>query len=389
MVDTARHARHIALPNVGLEGQRRLKASSVLIIGAGGLGSPAALYLAAAGVGRIGLVDDDNVDLSNLQRQILHAAEDVGSPKVDSARATLNALDANVDVVTYSTRLQPENALEILEGWDLVLDGTDNLPTRYLVDDACSMLGTPWVYGSVFRFEGQVSLFNHDGGPCYRDLFPEPPPPEAVPSCSDAGVFGVLPGVIGVLQATEAIKLMLGFAPSLSGVLLVYDALTMDFTRLSFASDPNRQPVKDLSKAAALESGEAWCGVGGGSTNETKEQKSSLNGRGGMVHQISMNEVLERRAGGWAPFILDVRSEGEYAQVRIADVNLHVPHPEVLSVLDELPRDTDILLHCKGGMRSQLAANALVAAGWDADRLFNLQGGIMAWSLAAPQDLVN
>ena len=389
MVDVTRHARHITLPNVGLDGQRRLNASSVLIIGAGGLGSPAALYLAAAGIGRIGLVDDDTVDLSNLQRQILHATEDVGTPKVDSAQATLNALDPEVEVITYSTRLHPENALEIMEGWDLVLDGTDNLPTRYLVDDACSLLGTPWVYGSVFRFEGQVSLFNHEGGPCYRDLFPEPPPPEAVPSCSDAGVFGVLPGVVGVLQATEAIKLLLGLPPSLSGVLLIYDALTMEFNRLSFSSDTNRQPVTDLSQAAGLLSEEAWCSVHGSGNPMSEEQISPSSPDGNMVHQISMDEVLERRANGWAPFILDVRSDGEHEQVRIADFSLHVPHPEVLSVLNELPKDTDILLHCKGGMRSQLAANTLVSAGWDANRLFNLQGGIMAWYAAAPQDIVN
>lgn len=389
MVDAVRHARHIALPNVGIEGQERLQASSVLIIGAGGLGSPAALYLAAAGVGRIGLVDDDTVDLSNLQRQILHGTDDVGTPKVDSARTTLAALDAAIEVVTHATRLHPDNALEILNGWDLVLDGTDNLPTRYLVDDACSLLGIPWVYGSVFRFEGQVSLFNHQGGPCYRDLFPEPPPPEAVPSCSDAGVFGVLPGVVGVLQATEAIKLLLGFSPSLSGKLLVYDALTMEFSRLSFASDPHRSPVTDLSQAASLQSDEAWCSVDVPTNNQAEEQKSPPAGQGNMVHQISMAEVLERRASGWEPFILDVRSDGEFAQLRIAGVNLHVPHPEVLSVIDELPKDTDILLHCKGGMRSQLAANALASAGWDANRLFNLQGGIMAWHAAAPQDIVN
>ena len=389
MVDVARHARHISLPNVGIEGQRRLKDSSVLIIGAGGLGSPAALYLAAAGIGRIGLVDDDTVDLSNLQRQILHSTQDVGTPKVDSARATLKALDPGLEVVTYATRLHPENALEIMEGWDLVLDGTDNLPTRYLVDDACSLLGTPWVYGSVFRFEGQVSLFNHEGGPCYRDLFPEPPPPKAVPSCSDAGVFGVLPGMVGVLQATEAIKLLLGLPHSLSGVLLVYDALTMEFNRLSFSSDPHRPRVADLSQAAALLSDDEWCSVDGRRDPMSEEQKSPSSPRENMVHQISMEEVLERRANGWAPFILDVRSDGEHEQVRIADFSLHVPHPEVLSVLHELPKDTDILLHCKGGMRSQLAANTLVSAGWDANRLFNLQGGIMAWYAAAPHDIVN
>jgi molybdopterin/thiamine biosynthesis adenylyltransferase/rhodanese-related sulfurtransferase len=389
MVDVARHARHIALPEVGMEGQRRLQASSVLIIGAGGLGSPAALYLAAAGVGRIGLVDNDAVELSNLQRQILHSTNDVGTLKVNSAKATLDALDPSVEVVTYPKRLNPANAMSILDGWDLVLDGTDNLPTRYLVDDACSLLNLPWVYGSVFRFEGQVSLFNHDGGPSYRDLFPEPPPAEAVPSCSDAGVFGVLPGMVGVLQATEAIKLLLGLDTSLSGVLLLYDAKTMAFSHLSFEADPNRPPVTSLENAAALLDEEAWCMRGDEVGLPSQEQKPPLKPPQIMIHQITITEVLQRRNEGWTPFILDVRGDHEYAQVRLRDCNLQIPHNEVLAVLDELPKDTDILLHCKGGMRSQMAAMSLVNAGWDADRLFNLQGGIMAWHAERPDELVN
>ena len=389
MVDVVRHARHIVLPEVGIEGQQRLQAASVLIVGAGGLGSPAALYLAAAGVGRLGLVDNDAVELSNLQRQILHTTNDVGTPKVESAKATLSALDDSIEVVTYATRLHPENAMEIMRGWDLVIDGTDNLPTRYLVDDACSLLGLPWVYGSVFRFEGQVSLFNHHGGPCYRDLFPEPPPPEAVPSCSEAGVFGVLPGLIGVLQATEAIKVLLGFEASLSGVLLLYDAKTMMFNRLMFEADPSRTPVTSLDHAAGLLSNEAWCMTGEGVGIPSEEQKSLHQRPPTMFHQISMTEVLQRRNEGWAPFILDVRGDHEYAQVRLRDCHLQIPHNEVLAVLDELPKDTDILLHCKGGMRSQMAAMTLMNAGWDADRLYNLQGGLMAWHAASPEDLVN
>lgn len=389
MVDVVRHARHIALPEVGVEGQRRLQASSVLIIGAGGLGSPAALYLAAAGVGRIGLVDNDAVELSNLQRQILHSTNDVGTLKVNSAKATLGALDPSVEVITYPTRLNPANAMSIMDGWDLVLDGTDNLPTRYLVDDACSLLNLPWVYGSVFRFEGQVSLFNHDGGPCYRDLFPEPPPAEAVPSCSDAGVFGVLPGMVGVLQATEAIKLLLGLDTSLSGVLLLYDAKTMAFTRLSFEADAERPRVTSLENAAAMLDEKAWCMRGDEVGLPSQEQKPPLKPPQIMIHQITITEVLQRRNEGWTPFILDVRGDHEYAQVRLRDCNLQIPHNEVLAVLDELPKDTDILLHCKGGMRSQMAAMSLVNAGWDADRLFNLQGGIMAWHAERPDELVN
>lgn len=387
MVDAARHARHISLPNVGLEGQRRLKASSVLIIGAGGLGSPAAMYMAAAGVGRIGLVDDDTVELSNLQRQLLHATSDVGRYKVDSAKATLNGLDPAVHVETVRLRLNPENALNILEGWDLVIDGTDNLPTRYLIDDACSLLGLPWIYGSVFRFEGQVSLMNHNEGPCYRDLFPEPPPAEAIPSCSEAGVFGVLPGLVGVLQATEAIKVLLGLEASLSGKLLIYDAMTMKFNTLQFDKDPQRKPAVDLSQVRAMQSDDAWCMVPETVEIQPQQQKSVHITEPNMFNQISMAEVLERQANGWEPFILDVRTDAEYQEHRLKQCDVHVPHNHVLTVIDQIPKKTDILIHCKSGMRSQLAAIELIKAGWVADRLFNLEGGIMAWKLQSPEDI--
>lgn len=387
MVDAARHARHISLPNVGLEGQRRLKASSVLIIGAGGLGSPAAMYMAAAGVGRIGLVDDDTVELSNLQRQLLHATSDVGRYKVDSAKATLNGLDPAVHVETVRLRLNPENALNILEGWDLVIDGTDNLPTRYLIDDACSLLGLPWIYGSVFRFEGQVSLMNHNEGPCYRDLFPEPPPAEAIPSCSEAGVFGVLPGLVGVLQATEAIKVLLGLEASLSGKLLIYDAMTMKFNTLQFDKDPQRKPAVDLSQVRAMQSDDAWCMVPEAVEIQPQQQKSVHITDPNMFNQISMAEVLERQANGWEPFILDVRTDAEYQEHRLKQCDVHVPHNHVLTVIDQIPKKTDILIHCKSGMRSQLAAIELIKAGWVADRLFNLEGGIMAWKLQSPEDI--
>ena len=387
MVDAARHARHISLPNVGLEGQRRLKASSVLIIGAGGLGSPAAMYMAAAGVGRIGLVDDDTVELSNLQRQLLHATSDVGRYKVDSAKATLNGLDPAVHVETVRLRLNPENALNILEGWDLVIDGTDNLPTRYLIDDACSLLGLPWIYGSVFRFEGQVSLMNHNEGPCYRDLFPEPPPAEAIPSCSEAGVFGVLPGLVGVLQATEAIKVLLGLEASLSGKLLIYDAMTMKFNTLQFDKDPQRKPAVDLSQVRAMQSDDSWCMVPETVEIQPQQQKSVHITDPNMFNQISMAEVLERQANGWEPFILDVRTDAEYQEHRLKQCDVHVPHNHVLTVIDQIPKKTDILIHCKSGMRSQLAAIELIKAGWVADRLFNLEGGIMAWKLQSPEDI--
>jgi adenylyltransferase/sulfurtransferase len=387
MVDAARHARHISLPNVGVEGQRRLNNASVLLIGAGGLGSPAALYLAAAGVGRLGLVDNDLVDLSNLQRQILHATNDVGEAKVSSAKASLTALDPNVKVEVFQERLNPDNAMAIMAGWDIVIDGTDNLPTRYLIDDACSLLGLPWVYGSVFRFEGQISLFNHNGGPCYRDLFPEPPPPEAVPTCSEAGVFGVLPGVIGVLQATEAIKFLLDMPVSLSGKLLLYDAGSMAFDTLTFEADPKRDAVVDLSKAAAMLSEEAWCMAPSPAAGSPQEQNSPPSSDGAMFNHISVPEFLERRENGWTPFILDVRSDAEYADARAKSCDLQVAHTHVLSVLDSIPKKTDIVIHCKSGMRSQLAAIELIQAGWEANRLFNLDGGIMGWYAAAPNDI--
>lgn len=389
MVDVARHARHLSLPEVGLEGQRRLTASSVLIVGAGGLGSPAALYLAAAGVGRLGLIDNDAVELSNLQRQILHSTKDVGTPKVLSAQASLRALDPGVVVEVYHERLNPNNVLDRLAGWDLVIDGTDNLPTRYLIDDACSLLGLPWVYGSVFRFEGQVSLFNFNGGPCYRDLFPDPPPAEAVPSCAEAGVLGVLPGMIGVLQATEAIKVLIGMPPSLSGSLLLYDAKSMAFDKLRFDVDPARQPVENLDGAAAMLSEEAWCSDSSETSDGPEEPISARGGGEDMFHQISMTEFLQRRHEGWSPFILDVRSNGEYAEAHVRSCALQIPHAAVATVLDALPADGDILLHCKSGMRSQLAAIQLIQHGVSGNRLYNLDGGILAWMAAAPDEIVH
>lgn len=389
MVDVARHARHLSLPDVGVEGQRRLHQSSVLIIGAGGLGSPAALYLAAAGVGRIGLIDNDAVELSNLQRQIIHSSDDVGRPKVASAKSSLHALDPNIVVEVFHERLNPTNVLQRFEGWDLILDGTDNLPTRYLVDDACSILGLPWVYGSVFRFEGQVSLFNFQSGPCYRDLFPDPPPAGAVPSCAEAGVLGVLPGLVGVLQATEALKVLLGMPPSLSGTLLLYDAKTMTFDKLGFEADPTRTPVADLSEAAAMLSDEGWCLVPNEGRTTPEKQKSVEDEGQGMFHHLSMTELLKRRGEGWAPFILDVRSAGEHAEVSVSSCNLHAPHTEMVGALPSLPEEGDIVVHCKSGMRSQLAAIELIKLGVAANRLYNLDGGIIAWMSAAPDEIVH
>ena len=389
MVDVARHARHLSLPDVGIEGQRRLNQASVLIVGAGGLGSPAALYLAAAGVGRLGLIDNDAVELSNLQRQIIHSTADIGTAKVESAKATLHDLDPNIVVEVFHERLNPTNALERFEGWDLIIDGTDNLPTRYLVDDACSLLGLPWVYGSVFRFEGQVSLFNFQNGPCYRDLFPVPPPGDAVPSCAEAGVLGVLPGMIGVLQATEAIKVLLGMTPSLSGTLLLYDATTMAFDKLRFEADPTRPAITGLERAAAMLSDEGWCLMDAREENQPETSKSTEDGLPGMFHHLSIAEFLERRGDGWTPFLLDVRSHAEHAEVRVSSCDLHAPHTEMPSIHGSLPADGDIVIHCKSGMRSQLAAIELIKLGVDANRLYNLDGGIMAWMVSAPNDIVS
>ena len=332
MVDLQRHARHLSLPNVGIEGQQRLVDASILIIGAGGLGSPAALYLAAAGVGHLGLVDDDVVDLSNLQRQILHTSESVGTPKVESAKKRLHALDAGVKVTAFQTRFNPGNAMQLLEmGWDLVIDGTDNIPTRYLIDDACGLKGIPWVYGSIFQFEGQVSVFGYQGGPSYRDLFPEPPPPNAVPSCEEAGVFGVLPGVIGLLQATEAIKLLLGLNVALSGRLLIYDATTMSFTQLSFEQDKERAEIIDLSLASAMFADSEWCSLEDSSIQGDIEKQEAHENKN-MFNHISISDALQRRSTGWSPFILDVRSDGEYNQAHAASCDFQVPHDQVSTV---------------------------------------------------------
>jgi sulfur-carrier protein adenylyltransferase/sulfurtransferase len=270
MVDLSRHARHISLPQVGITGQQKLSDASVLVVGAGGLGSPALLYLAAAGIGRIGIIDDDKVDISNLQRQIIHNTNNVDKPKSQSAKESINSLDPAIQVVSIEERLTPDNAITILkQNWDVLIDGTDNIPTRYLIDDACSILGIPWIYGSIHRFEGQVTVFNHNGGPCYRDLFPEAPPADAVPNCEEGGVLGVLPGVIGSIQATEAIKIILGIGESLSGRLLIYDAETMEFKTLKYSKSDDRVPVLDLKMVTKMFDSSQWC-----ATEKQTEKKS-------------------------------------------------------------------------------------------------------------------
>ena len=381
-----RFSRHFVLPGVGIEGQQKLSNANVLVVGAGGLGSPVLLYLAAAGVGRIGVIDDDTVALSNLQRQIIHSTERIGQKKVTSAGQRLNELNDEVEVVAYDTRLTPDNALKIMsEGWDLVVDGTDNIPTRYLVDDVCSLLNLPWVYGSIYRFEGQVSVFNFKGGPTYRDLFTTAPPAGAVPSCSEGGVLGVLPGVIGSLQANEVLKMILGLGEVLNGRLLLYDAEQMQFNTLTFSHDTTRPPVSDLEQVSAMFESPEWCAV---ADPKRSIQVGGASDDSTMFQSISMADFIAQRNEGWSPFVLDVRSDMEYRQARVASCDHQVSHESVTSSLEELPKDRDILLYCKSGMRSQTAAMLLIQAGLDGTKLYNLEGGILGWHAALPNEIV-
>jgi sulfur-carrier protein adenylyltransferase/sulfurtransferase len=360
-----RYSRHLIMPEVGVEGQRKLKAARVLCIGAGGLGSPAALYLAAAGVGRLGLVDFDAVDFSNLHRQILHGTPDVGRPKLQSARDRLTALNPEVQIDTYETSLTSKNALDLFRDYDVILDGTDNFPTRYLVNDACVLLGKPNAYGSIFRFEGQASVFAAPGGPCYRCLYPEPPPPGLVPSCAEGGVLGVLPGVIGTIQATEAIKLILGVGEPLVGRLLLYDALTMRFRELKLRRDPACPVCGDQPTVRALIDYDQFCGVTPASV--------------AAVPETTVEELKTRIDRGDRVFVLDVREPTEYQICRIAGSTL-IPLGELPRRLAELPSGADapdIVVHCKMGGRSATAVRQLVDQGFP--RVRNLTGGILAW----------
>ena len=386
-IDVQRYARHISLPQVGLEGQRNLGQANVLVVGAGGLGSPVLLYLAAAGIGHIGIIDDDKVDLSNLQRQVIHSTSTVGQLKVESARNRLLELNPELDISTFAVRLVPENIESILsEGWDVIIDGTDNLPTRYLLDDACFLHKTPWVYGSIYRFEGQVSVFNFEQGPCYRDLFSEAPPPQSVPSCEQGGVLGVLPGVIGSLQANEAIKIVLGLGEVLNGRLLIYDAETMHFQTLRYTQNPERDQITDLSHSTAMFDDPQWCmrDIGKGEIDEGDPSASNT-----MFNSISMNEFVKRRDSGWAPFILDVRSDREYQQARVASNDLQIEHEAVLSMVDSIPKDREVVVLCRSGMRSQVAAMYLIQAGYEGSSLYNLEGGIMAWQSVRPDEIIH
>lgn len=366
--ELSRYSRHLILPEVGMEGQQKLKAARVLCVGTGGLGSPLALYLTAAGVGTLGLVDFDVVDASNLQRQIIHSTKDIGRKKLDSAEEKLVALNPAIKIIRHETMLSSANALDILKDYDIVADGTDNFPTRYLVNDACVLLGKPNAYGSIFRFEGQASVFATKDGPCYRCLYPEPPPPGLVPSCAEGGVLGILPGLVGVIQATEVIKFILGKGESLAGRLLLVDALNMRFRELKLRKNPECPVCGTNPTLTKLIDYQQFCGI----VPESKEEKAMKNG----IPQMTVKELKRRIDAGEDPYILDVREPFEY---QIADIGGKlIPQNDVPQRLGEIPREREIIVQCKSGGRSQRIAELLKQQGFPS--VVNLAGGILAWS---------
>ncbi|NCQ93812.1 MAG: molybdopterin-synthase adenylyltransferase MoeB [Microcystis wesenbergii Mw_QC_B_20070930_S4] len=366
--EVQRYSRHIILPEVGLEGQKKLKAASVLCIGTGGLGSPLLLYLAAAGIGRIGIVDFDIVDSSNLQRQIIHGTSWVGKPKIVSAKDRILEINPYCQVDLYETRISSENALDILAPYDVVIDGTDNFPTRYLTNDACVLLDKPNVYGSIFRFEGQATVFNYQGGPNYRDLYPEPPPPGMVPSCAEGGVLGVLPGVIGTIQATEAIKIILGAPDTLSGRLLLYNAWEMKFRELKLRPNPIRPVIEKLIDY------EQFCGIPQAQAQEAAEQQKMTE-----ITVVELKELLDSNANDY--ILIDVRNPNEYQIANIPNSVL-IPLPDIengaaIPKIKELVNGYRLIAHCKMGGRSAKALAILKEAGIEG---INVKGGISAWS---------
>jgi molybdopterin/thiamine biosynthesis adenylyltransferase/rhodanese-related sulfurtransferase len=360
-----RYSRHLIMPEVGMEGQQKLKAARVLCIGAGGLGSPLALYLAAAGVGTLGIVDFDVVDYTNLQRQIIHTTADVGRKKLDSAAETLKAINPFVDVQKFETRLSSANAIDLFRQFDIVADGTDNFPTRYLVNDACVLTGKPNVYGSIFRFEGQASVFATEEGPCYRCLYPEPPPPGLVPSCAEGGVLGILPGLVGVIQATEVIKLILGKGDSLIGRLLLVDALAMKFRELKLRKNPDCPACGRHRTITKLIDYDEFCGIRG-------EEKPVAGG----ISEIQVEELKRRLDAKEDLFVLDVREPHEY---QICNIGGHlIPLGDLPRRVNELDSSREIVAHCRSGVRSAKAVDFLQQAGFK--KVHNLAGGILAWA---------
>jgi adenylyltransferase/sulfurtransferase len=361
-----RYGRHLIMPEVGMDGQKKLKAASVLLIGAGGLGSPLGLYLAAAGVGRIGIVDFDVVDYSNLQRQVLYSTKDVGRPKLASAKERLEGINPFVKVETYEMHLSSENALGLFSGYDIIVDGTDNFPTRYLVNDACVITGKPNVYGSIFRFEGQVSVFATNDGPCYRCLYPEPPPPGLVPSCAEGGVLGILPGIIGTIQANETVKLIIGKGEPLVGRLLLFDALKTKFRELKLRKNPDCPVCGEHRTITSLIDYEAFCGVQAGWDSFTREGE----------YEITVDELKKRLDNKDDLFILDVREPQEY---QICNLNGYlIPLKDLPKRINELDTAKEIIVHCKVGGRSRQAVEFMKQSGFR--KVKNLVGGIDEWA---------
>ncbi len=373
--EVQRYSRHLIMPEVGMEGQKKLKAASVLLIGAGGLGSPLAMYLAAAGIGRIGLVDYDVVDYTNLQRQIIHGTKDVGRPKLHSARDRILDINPHVHVDTYEVPLTSDNALEILAPYDIIIDGTDNFPTRYLTNDACVLLGKPNVYGSIFRFEGQASVFYAKEGPCYRCLFPEPPPPGLVPSCAEGGVLGILPGTIGAIQATEAVKLILGQGEPLIGRLLLYDALNMEFDQVNLRKNPNCPVCSDHPTLTELIDYEQFCGM----PAHDNSHFSAVETSGDNVPEMSPAQLKARLDAGDPLYILDVREPHEWDISNLSHWGAHlIPKGQVVNRLNELDTAQEIVVQCRSGARSADIVRELQKHGFR--KLWNLEGGINRWA---------
>jgi molybdopterin/thiamine biosynthesis adenylyltransferase/rhodanese-related sulfurtransferase len=366
-----RYSRHLVLPEVGLEGQQAIKAARVLCVGAGGLGSPVSMYLAAAGVGTLGIVDDDFVDVSNLQRQILHMTRDVGRPKIESARERLNGINPEIRVETHASALSSANALDLVSRYDIVVDGSDNFPTRYLVNDACVLTRRPYVYGSIFRFEGQASVFAADGGPCYRCLYPEPPPPGLVPSCAEAGVLGVVPGIIGTIQATETLKLILKAGETLIGRILILDALGMKFREIRLERDPECPVCGDHPSIHALRDYEQFCG-----TTIAGQAAEAAGTTEGAELDVAPEDLQRTLGEGRPPLLLDVREPMEFQLTRLPGALL-IPLGELGERLGDLDATRDIVVYCHYGIRSVQATHLLRAAGF---RARNLAGGIAAWA---------
>lgn len=373
--EIARYSRHLIMPEVGMEGQRRLKAARVLMIGTGGLGAPTGMYLAAAGVGTLGVVDFDVVDASNLQRQIVHGTKDVGRPKIESARDRLNDINPNVKIEAYETRLTSENALGLFRDYDMVVDGTDNFPTRYLVNDACVLTGKPNVYGSIFRFEGQASVFWAARGACYRCLYPEPPPVGLVPSCAEGGVLGVLPGIVGAIQANEAIKLILGGGEPLINRLLLFDAWKLRFREMKLSKDPACPVCGENPTIRELIDYEEFCGLRPAPSQAAANDKTEETRQ---MEEITASELKQRLDRGDDVQIIDVREPNEYEIARIPGSKL-IPLGQVVNRQDEIDQERETVVHCKGGVRSAKAIEALTRSGFKG-HLVNLKGGITAWS---------